>query len=142
VASALVLLAASPPPGADQGRVVVAVAAIVSREIAMSALREWAAAQGPEAHGAVRVSALGKGKTAAQMVGTALLLFLRPPFPAEAWGRAPLGVGWLLSTAAVGTEAGRRGLGAAGLLALDAAAALSVVSFFQYFRGLLPFFFP
>ena len=42
-------------------------AAIIGREITMSALREWAAALGGEAHQAVAVSGLGKWKTATQV---------------------------------------------------------------------------
>ena len=42
------------------------VAAIIGREVTMSALREWAAALGGEAHQAVAVSSLGKWKTATQ----------------------------------------------------------------------------
>ena len=41
-------------------------AAIIGREIAMSALREWAASLGGAAHEAVAVSSLGKWKTATQ----------------------------------------------------------------------------
>ena len=43
-------------------------AAIIGREITMSALREWAAALGGEAHQAVAVSSLGKWKTATQVL--------------------------------------------------------------------------
>ena len=43
------------------------VAAIIGREIAMSALREWAASLGSEAHKAVAVSPLGKWKTTTQV---------------------------------------------------------------------------
>jgi phosphatidylglycerophosphate synthase len=42
------------------------IAAIIGREITMSALREWAAALGGEAHKAVAVNNLGKWKTATQ----------------------------------------------------------------------------
>ena len=42
-------------------------AAVIGREITMSALREWAAALGPEAHSAVAVSWVGKWKTATQV---------------------------------------------------------------------------
>jgi len=41
--------------------------AIIGREIAMSALREWAASVGEEAHKAVAVSQLGKWKTTTQV---------------------------------------------------------------------------
>ena len=46
---------------------IVAPAAIIGREIAMSALREWAASVGEEAHKAVAVSQLGKWKTTTQV---------------------------------------------------------------------------
>ena len=42
-------------------------AAIIGREIAMSALREWAATLGEAAHKAVAVTSLGKWKTASQV---------------------------------------------------------------------------
>lgn len=51
--------------------------AIVSREITVSALREWAATQGSQARGAVAVNWVGKWKTALQMAALTLLLILR-----------------------------------------------------------------
>eukprot|EP00245_Coleochaete_scutata_P004398 TRINITY_DN1691_c0_g2_i1.p1 TRINITY_DN1691_c0_g2~~TRINITY_DN1691_c0_g2_i1.p1 ORF type:complete len:134 (+),score=35.22 TRINITY_DN1691_c0_g2_i1:3-404(+) len=48
--------------------------AIIGREIAMSALREWAASQGGALHQAVAVNNLGKWKTGTQMVSLTLLL--------------------------------------------------------------------
>ncbi len=51
-------------------------AVIIGREIAISALREWMAEIG--ARGKVAVSALGKVKTVAQIVGIALLLYRVP----------------------------------------------------------------
>lgn len=48
--------------------------AIIGREIAMSALREWAASLGSEAHKAVAVSPLGKWKTTTQMTALVFLL--------------------------------------------------------------------
>ena len=45
----------------------VLVAAIIGREITMSALREWAASCSQEAHQAVAVSSWGKWKTATQV---------------------------------------------------------------------------
>lgn len=53
--------------------------AIIGREITMSALREWAAALGPDAHRAVAVNWLGKCKTATQMISLSLLLASRAP---------------------------------------------------------------
>ena len=48
---------------------------IISREIVISALREWTASLGPEAHRITAVSGTGKWKTATQMVALTLLLF-------------------------------------------------------------------
>jgi hypothetical protein len=42
-------------------------AAVIGREITMSALREWAASTSPEAYAAVAVSQWGKWKTASQV---------------------------------------------------------------------------
>jgi len=53
------------------------IAAIIGREITMSALREWAAALGGEAHQAVAVSSLGKWKTAAQVPRCSRCIFGR-----------------------------------------------------------------
>nr|MBS0019103.1 CDP-diacylglycerol--glycerol-3-phosphate 3-phosphatidyltransferase [Gammaproteobacteria bacterium] len=50
---------------------------IVGREIAISALREWMAAIGE--HSKVRVMALGKLKTTAQMLAIVLMLYAAPP---------------------------------------------------------------
>jgi CDP-diacylglycerol--glycerol-3-phosphate 3-phosphatidyltransferase len=97
VAAALVLLSARPPLAlaAWPAWLIPAPAvAIVGREITMSgahpsralaaapphswrggpAFREWAAAAGGKAHGAVAVNALGKWKTAAQMTAITALL--------------------------------------------------------------------
>ena len=49
--------------------------AIVSRELAMSALREWAASAGPAARNLVNVSWVGKYKTTLQLVSLALLTY-------------------------------------------------------------------
>jgi len=51
-------------------------AIIVSREITISALREWMAQVG--AHGLVKVAGLGKLKTIVQMVAISCLLFREP----------------------------------------------------------------
>lgn len=81
VSSALVLLASDstvldrvihPMPFA------VAVTIIVGREIAISALREWMAELGER--GAVAVGAVGKIKTAVQMIAIALLLYALPVY--------------------------------------------------------------
>jgi phosphatidylglycerophosphate synthase len=50
VSTALVLLATDPPPPISGPAMVVPVALIIAREIAMSALREWAAVTGGAAH--------------------------------------------------------------------------------------------
>lgn len=50
---------------------------IISREITVSALREWAASLGGDSHGAVAVNWIGKWKTATQMASLTLLLLLR-----------------------------------------------------------------
>ena len=67
----------TPPPPLDQAALALPVIAIICREVTMSALREWAAAAGGGAHGAVKVNALGKWKTALQMVAMSALLFCR-----------------------------------------------------------------
>lgn len=56
----------------------IAVTIIVGREIAISALREWMAELGER--GAVAVGAVGKIKTAVQMIAIALLLYALPLF--------------------------------------------------------------
>jgi len=84
----------------------------------MSALREWAAALGPEAHSAVAVSWTGKWKTAAQMVSLTLLLVAKVP----------------------GLEIGNvEAIGTAGVALLGVAALLTVWSLIGYFRGLWRF---
>ena len=77
VSTALVLLATQPPPPLTVVWMTVPVALIIAREITMSSLREWAAASGGDAHKAVKVSSLGKWKTALQMTAMSLLLVLR-----------------------------------------------------------------
>lgn len=85
----------------------------------MSALREWAAALGPEAHAAVAVSSLGKWKTASQMAALTLLL-----------------AAWVPSIPAAAAE----WAGTAGVPLLCVAAVLTVVSLAQYMAGLWKFF--
>ena len=79
---------------------------IVGREIAVSALREWMAELGQRA--TVKVAAIGKVKTVAQMVALACLLYAinpgRPLQPGtDIWmGQFVFHVGdWLLAAAAV-----------------------------------------
>jgi CDP-diacylglycerol---glycerol-3-phosphate 3-phosphatidyltransferase len=77
-------------------------AVIVGREIAVSALREWMAELGQRA--TVKVAAIGKIKTIAQMVALLCLLYSVTPDPRPApWlGREIFLVGdWLLAAAAV-----------------------------------------
>ncbi len=84
----------------------------------MSALREWAAAAGPEAHSAVAVSWTGKWKTATQMASLTLLLGAKIP---------ELG----------GDVAGAAA--AAGVALLILAAGLTVWSLIEYFAALWKF---
>ena len=102
----------------------VASIAIIGREIAMSALREWAATLGPEARSSVAVGGLGKIKTTAQMTSIALLLLTRDG------GASAASVG--LSESAFGAAA------AAGPPLLLVAAALTKLSLIQYFVALWP----
>lgn len=78
VATALVLLCTEKVPlDLPLWALPVPAIAIIGREIAMSAVREWAATQGEELHKAVAVSSLGKWKTATQLASITLLLALR-----------------------------------------------------------------
>lgn len=76
VATVLILLSTQPLPQSGNAWLLpVLTCVVIGREITMSALREWAASLGPEAHSAVAVSWLGKLKTTTQMLAmTALLL--------------------------------------------------------------------
>lgn len=126
--TALVLLA-SRPAAAGWGAAApwllpACAAAVVGREVAMSALREWAAAAGPAARAAAAVSAAGKAKTALQMVAIVALLLAsgRPCCAPKA------GVGAAVYHAAV----------AVGAPALVGGAVLGLVSLGQYFVALWP----
>lgn len=88
---------------------------IIGREISVSALREWAASQSPEAHKAVAVNNIGKYKTAFQMLALGLFLFLREGVPGVLTEIA----GW------------------AAPLCLGVASVLTVVSMVVYFKGSL-----
>ena len=77
VSTALILLATEPPPPISIPAMTGPVAAMIAREITMSSLREWAATTGGEAQKAVKVSSLGKWKTALQMTSMSILLVLR-----------------------------------------------------------------
>ncbi len=59
VSTALVLLATAPPAPISPLGMALPVCLIISREITMSALREWAASSSSGAHQAVKVSELG-----------------------------------------------------------------------------------
>jgi len=77
VAASLCLLCTRAPVGVASWAVSLPSIVIIGREITMSALREWCAAKGGEAHAAVKVNNLGKYKTATQMVALSLLLLVR-----------------------------------------------------------------
>lgn len=91
--------------------------AVIARELAMSALREWAASLSAEARGLVAVNSIGKVKTTLQLVSLAMLL-------AAMNG----GDGALVAACAE-----------AGPWALLAAAGLTVYSFAVYFAALAKF---
>lgn len=106
VSTALVLLAAAPPPPVSVAAMAAPVAVIISREITMSALREWAASAGGAAHSSVKVSSLGKWKTALQMTAMSVLLVLRVgPGPLVAAGVAPATAAAALARGALGAWA-------------------------------------
>jgi len=89
VAVVLVLLVSK-----DPNVVVVLMAAIIiSREIAISALREWMAELGQRTR--VAVSSLGKWKTVLQMTGLALMLYRQP-----LWGVPVYQLGLILAVIA------------------------------------------
>eukprot|EP00192_Tetraselmis_astigmatica_P019148 CAMPEP_0117675672 /NCGR_PEP_ID=MMETSP0804-20121206/15739_1 /TAXON_ID=1074897 /ORGANISM="Tetraselmis astigmatica, Strain CCMP880" /LENGTH=244 /DNA_ID=CAMNT_0005484709 /DNA_START=326 /DNA_END=1061 /DNA_ORIENTATION=+ len=121
VAAVLVLLSTQPiPSGPFSGNslfVPLCALAIIGREITMSALREWAAGLGEEAHKAVAVSSLGKLKTATQMVSLTMMLY--------ASGGATNNLAVVSATA--------------GPWVLAVATALTVWSLLEYFKGLWPF---
>ena len=96
----------------------------------MSALREWAASLGPEAHSAVAVSWVGKWKTAAQMASLTALLLAHQGAAAAAGGGGGGALPPALATAA----------GAVGVPLLGVAALLTVWSLALYFKGLWRFF--
>ena len=80
VAAALILLVEWNP----HVFMVVPAIVIISREITISALREWMAEIGHRAQ--VAVSQIGKWKTAAQMVAITGLLWNEPHLMGLAWG--------------------------------------------------------
>ena len=127
VAAALVLLASRPPAalavsGPTSGVLLtIPSVAIISREITMSAFREWAAAAGEAARSAVAVNSLGKWKTAAQMTALALLL------AADCAATSPVLLG-----------ASRGAVAATGAALLWLSAALAWVSLGAYMQAALP----
>ena len=136
VCTALVLMAAAPPEPLGNAELSLPVVVIVCREIAMSALREWAAASdtggktgGGGARSAVKVNSLGKWKTALQMVAMVALLALRHAASPGGWAQR-LG----LSTHLV-HSATRFSLGL-----LWAGALLAVVSLYYYMSSVWRFF--
>lgn len=114
VTAGLVVVCAERPPvepvASRPWLVALPAATVLGREIAMSALREWAAGGGREAREAVGVSSWGKAKTVTQMGALSVLLALK--------GGGPVWAGWL------------------GASLLVAAAAASVLSFFFYLSSL------
>jgi CDP-diacylglycerol--glycerol-3-phosphate 3-phosphatidyltransferase len=92
---------------------------ILTREIAVSALREWMAEKGQRA--VVKVGALGKLKTAFQMLSTAMLLEACP-------GAADFDI-------ALSVGLSRPTLFSLGVGLLYLASALTLVSGFQYFQA-------
>ena len=77
VAAALVLLCTKTANGVSALSMAAPATIIIGREITMSAIREWAAAAGGEAHKAVAVNSFGKWKTATQLVALSVLLGVR-----------------------------------------------------------------
>lgn len=121
VTAALILLCAKVPAGlctTYPWMMPAAAIVIIAREITMSALREWAAAAGGDAHKAVAVSSIGKWKTASQMAALTLLLLLRD---------ADVTVG----LAAVGSQA--------GVVLLAIATFLTLWSLASYMSGALKY---
>lgn len=122
VATVLVLLATQPVAAGRWGGNVclmpLSAIVMISREITMSAIREWAAALGDEARGATAVSWTGKWKTATQMASLTLLLFARQASSAvqAAWAAD------------------------AGCVLLGLAVALTVWSLVEYTRALAKYF--
>lgn len=121
VATILILIGTVPiPAGYFAGNtwiLPVTACIIIAREITMSALREWGATLGPEAHSAVAVNALGKYKTSSQMASLVLLLGAKTALVSP-WE-------------ALATDT--------GLALLGVAACLTVSSLVSYFRGLWEF---
>ena len=108
VAVMLIMLVAVYP------QLLIATAIIITREIMVSALREWMASTGQRDTVAVAFS--GKLKTTVQMIAMAAMLMANPSLPE-----------WVLT---------------AGYILIDIAAILSLYSMFHYFRNAWPVLFP
>jgi len=91
---------------------------IICREVAMSALREWAASSGPEVRSAVAVNNLGKWKTALQMSSLGFLLACKE---------------------GCGGNAVLTALSYAGPVFLLVSALMATYSFLVYFKGIWKF---
>jgi len=92
----------------------IATAVIITREIMVSALREWMASKGQRDTVAVAFS--GKLKTTFQMVAIAAMLAASPSLPE-----------WILQ---------------GGYILIDIAALLSIYSMIHYFKNAWPVLFP
>ncbi|CAI5515745.1 unnamed protein product [Closterium sp. Naga37s-1] len=123
VAAVLVLLCTEPPPvipflpwALPSWTIPLPAIAMIGREIAMSAVREWAAGEGEKLKRATAVSGYGKWKTATQMVAITVLLAIRSP---------------MLQLPVIGPL-----IGTSGVVLLYTSAVLAVASFAIYIRSI------
>ncbi|GJP52335.1 hypothetical protein CLOM_g11463 [Closterium sp. NIES-68] len=123
VAAVLVLLCTEPAPtiaflpwALPSWTIALPAIAMIGREIAMSAVREWAAGEGEKLRKVVAVSGYGKWKTATQMVAITILLAIRSP---------------MLQLPVVGPL-----IGTSGVVLLYTSAVLAVASFAIYIRSI------
>ena len=122
VAAALVLLCTKTAAGVSAISMAAPATIIIGREITMSAIREWAAAAGGEAHKAVAVNSFGKWKTATQLVALSVLLGVRD------------GCEWL-GLAGAAADA----LVTGGVWCLYASAGLALLSLWIYMAGVVKY---
>ena len=122
VAAALVLLCTKSANGVSALSMAAPATIIIGREITMSAIREWAAAAGGEAHKAVAVNSFGKWKTATQLVALSVLLGVRD------------GCEWL-GLAGASADA----LVTGGVWCLYASAGLALLSLWIYMAGVVKY---
>ena len=122
VAAALVLLCTKTAAGVSALSMAAPATIIIGREITMSAIREWAAAAGGEAHKAVAVNSFGKWKTATQLVALSILLGVRD------------GCEWL-GLAGAAADA----LVTGGVWCLYASAGLALLSLWIYMAGVVKY---